>query len=92
MLNILEMNSEKAYNYLNNEKIFSISKQVINKVYKEIRNVIYNYYRIVYETEKLGEFNSNHYFSIDESLFGYRNNKQIWILGTIENEGKGFIL
>ena len=89
---ILEMNSEKDYNYLNNEIMISLSKQVINKVYKEIRNVIHNYNRIVYETEKLGDLNSNHYFSIDESLFGHRNNKKIWILGTIENEGKDFRL
>ena len=60
------------------------------RVYKEIRDVIYRYFRILYGSESLEDGNHIDYYSIDESLFGHRNNKQIWILGAINNRTKDF--
>ena len=83
-----EINAEKVYLYLKEEKQISITKDLILRVYKEIRDVIYRYFRILYGSESLG--NHIDYYSIDESLFDRRNNKQIWILGAINNRTKDF--
>ena len=44
----------------------------------------------VYNTELLGDVNQYGFFSVDESLFAHSNNKQVWILGIIDNENKYF--
>ena len=43
-----EINAEKAYLYIKEEKQISITKDLILRVYKEIRDVIYRYFRILY--------------------------------------------
>ena len=56
-----------------------------------MREVIYQYYLIQYKTETLGnENNHSEYYSIDESMFGHKNNKQIWMLGAINTITKDF--
>ena len=87
-----EINAEKTYLYLKQEKQITITKELIMRVYKEIRDVIYRYLRLLYGSESLEEANHIDYYSIDESLFGHRNNKQIWILGAINNRTKDFRL
>lgn len=59
---------------------------------KEIRDVIYRYFRILYGSESLEEENHIDYYSNEESLFGHRNHKQIWILGAINDRTKDFRL
>ena len=44
----------------------------------------------MYHTEILGDTNYGGYFAADESLFGHRDNTQIWILGIIETSSKKF--
>lgn len=89
-----EFNAEKTKKYLTEEKQVKqvhISKQLILRVYKEMRELIYYYYLIQYKTETLGnENNQSEYYSIDESLFGHKNNKQIRMLGAINNTTKEF--
>jgi len=89
---LLELNAEKSYNYLLSEKNITLSKPLIYSIYKEIRKVIYQYYRIVYETESLGVINGNQYYSVDESLFIHRDKEQLWLLGAIDNSSKDFRL
>ena len=72
-----EYNSSQALKYLQESKHLKISKTIILKAYKELRYVIYRYLYIRYQTEPLGEFNKNQYFSVDESLFSHRNGKKL---------------
>jgi len=67
----LELNAKKAQHILFNEKNINILNRLVNKIYKELRNIIYKYQLIVYKSETLGTKNENSYFAIDESLFGY---------------------
>ena len=46
----------------------------------------------VYNSELLGDVNQYGFFSVDESLFAYSNNKQVWILGIRDNSNKDFTL
>ena len=68
-----------------------MSKNIIYKVYKEIKNVIYKYYNITYNTKDIRNENKNEYFSIDESLIVTTNVNQIWIIGAINNSTKIFL-
>jgi hypothetical protein len=47
---------------------------------------------IVYASKPLGELNSGRYYSVDESLFNHIVDKQIWVLGIINNVTKNFRL
>lgn len=58
--------------------------------FKEFRDIIYRYLELTYQTGLLGELNQGGYFSVDESLFGHRDNAQIWILGIIDTSSKEF--
>ena len=49
-----ELNAAKTMKYLNEEKKYQVSKHLILRVYKEMREVIYQYYLIQYKTETLG--------------------------------------
>ena len=40
----------------------------------------------------MGINNGNQFYSFDESLFFYLNNKQIYLIGAFEFEGRGFRL
>ena len=73
-----------------NEFNYAISYQIIYKVYKVIRNVIYRYTKFECQSVLLGEENENKIYSIDEYLIGHKNNRQIWVLGIINNENKQF--
>ena len=69
-----------------------ISKKLILRIFKEIREVINRYLFIQYRSETFGDSNNSEYYSVDESLFGHKNNSQIWILGAINNSTKDFRL
>ena len=62
-----------------------VSKQIIPKVYNQIRRVIAKYLKIEYQSNFLGEQNANKYFSVDESLINHIDGKQVWLLGIIDN-------
>ena len=54
-----------------------------------MRYIIYGYYFIQYKTETLSyKNNQSEFYSIENSLFGHKNNKQIWMLGAINNINK----
>ena len=48
---------ESAWKYLKDEKQLPIAKALVLRIYKEIREVIYRYYRIVYTSESSEELN-----------------------------------
>ena len=54
------------------ENNITISKQLILRILF-----------IQYRSETFGDSNNSDYYSKDESLFGHKNNSQIWILGGI---------
>ena len=54
----LNFNVAKAFEYMKNEKKKKVSIKQISNIYKEIRNVIYEYYFRLYQNEKLGEINA----------------------------------
>ena len=74
------------------ENNITISKQLILRIFKEIREIIYRYLFIQYRAETFGDSNNSEYYSVDESLFGHKKNSQIWILCAINNTTKGFRL
>ena len=88
----LEYNSQKAYKYILEEKKMFCSKNTIDRVYNEIREVIYKYLKVAYLSEEFGSLNKNEFFSIDESLFCHKNDSQIWIVGAVNNNTKDFRL
>ena len=89
---IKEFNVQKAHYYLQSEKNFVVSKNVISKIYKTLRNIIERYLYIIYNVEILGEENQNLYFSADECMFGHEFDEPVWILGIINNTNKDFRL
>ena len=86
----LELNAEKALKLLKDEMYINISKRSLLKIYQVFRNIIYKYMHLVYETENIGDANKNEFYSADESLITHHNNKQIWLLGVINNTTKNF--
>ena len=40
-------------------------------IYKEFRNIIYQYMKIVYNSEVISTENNNDYFAVDESLINH---------------------
>ena len=78
--------------YLENEKHRSISSNVLNKIYKELRNIVYDYMHIVYASDIFSPKNANSFFAVDECLFSHKNGQQIWILGAINTKSKVFRL
>ena len=78
---VYNFNTQKAKDYLDNECKVIIYLRSINDIYKAMRNVIYDYLKRAYQTVSLGVENKNAYFAVDESLFGHKNGKQIWLLG-----------
>ena len=70
----------------------TISKKLILRIFKEIRDVIYRYLFLQYLSETFGDFNNSEYYSVDQSLFRQKSNSQIWILGAINNNTKDFRL
>ena len=87
----LNINAKKAYTYLTQQKFLNISEQLIRNIYTKIRETLYYYYFIEYETEDFALENAHYHYSVDESLFYHDLNcKQIWVLGITENETKNF--
>ena len=76
----------------NPKKNFVVSKNVISKIYKTLRNIIERYLYIIYNVEIFGEENQNLYFSADECMFGHEFDEPVWILGIINNTNKDFRL
>ena len=68
---------------IKNELNESISIGIIEKLHVSIRTVIKKYYCVVYQSEVLGEKNSHKYFSVDGSLINHKNNRQLWIIGSL---------
>lgn len=62
-----------------------IPKNVIYNVYSEIRKILSKYLFIEYQSNMLGYPNEYKYFSMDECNIISINNKDIWILGIIDN-------
>ena len=85
-----EFNTDKEYSYIINEFNYNKSKNKIYEIYTAIRNIIYKYLKFEYRTTPLAEENENGFFSADESLIAHRNNRQIWLLGIINNTTKDF--
>ena len=71
----LEFNVKQTKHYLANEKNRNISITLLNKIYKELRNIIYDYIHIVYESEIFCPKNSHSYFAVDECLFLHKNGR-----------------
>ena len=88
----LEFNVKKTKHYLANEKNRNISITLLNKILKELRNIIYDYMHIVYESELFGPKNTHSYFAVDECLFSHKNGRKIWILGAINTQTTEFRL
>lgn len=63
----LNLNVEKAFEFIKNKKHKKVSIKQIHNIYREIRNVIYEYYFRLYQNEKLGETNARGFYSVDES-------------------------
>ena len=78
-----DINFEKAYSTLKEKYNITISKPKSYEIYREIRNVIYKYLLIIYQTKTLGAENEGDIFACDESLFNHIKEEQIWVLGTI---------
>ena len=64
----LNMKVRKAFNHLNHEKGLNITKATIRREYYELSKIISKYFKIIYQSELLGNLNANHYYSIYESL------------------------
>lgn len=56
-----------------------------------MRDIIYRYYYILYQSEFLAERDSSDYYAIDESLFTHdKNGRQMWVIGNINNNARDF--
>ena len=69
----MEFNVKQAKQYLENEKHRAISSNVLNKIYKELRIIVYDYMRIVYASVIFASKNAHSYFAVDECLFSHKN-------------------
>ena len=87
---VRELNAEKTVNFLKHEFKVDINIQTIYGIFKEIREVIYQYMDKMYQTEKLGLKDEHGIYSMDEILIGHKNGKQLWLLGIIKNTSKKF--
>ena len=86
-------NKKQAHTYLINEKNIIISENAIKEIYQKIREIIYRYYYILYQSEYLGERDSSDYYAIDESLFTHdKMGRQVWVIGIINNNTRDFRL
>lgn len=86
----MDIKVNKTFNYLKEEKGLNITKRTIRRVYYEILKIISKYFKNIYQSVLLGNFNANNYFSIDESLINHYHGKQVWLIGMTDNINKGF--
>ena len=87
---LLDFNTQKAYKYFIEDLNLDVSKNIISKVYKEMRKIISKYINIKYQTTLLGELNLHEYYSVDECNILTIKGTHIWLLGIIDNENKDF--
>lgn len=66
---MFKIQQKKIKVYLYNEKNINVSENLIAKVFHHLREVLYNYYYIVYESEEFGLEGKNVFFICKESLF-----------------------
>ena len=85
----LMLKKQKKF-YLKNNICLSLT--VLYKIYRAVREVIYKYLLIVYQSEELGVEEEHGIFAVDESLFNHININQIWVLGIINKSSKSFRL
>lgn len=86
-----EFKVEKALTYLANSKNIKISKSTLLHIYQKLRDIIYKYMNIVYDTELINNINKNGIFLVYENLINH-NNRQMWLLGIIKNRNIQFRL
>lgn len=70
----LEMNAVAIQNYLNTTYQKNINISAISKILQDIRDILYHYYNIEYQSNLLGEKNAHGTFSVDEALFTHKTN------------------
>lgn len=77
-----DYNVQKAHKYITQELNVSCNKEIIRKVFKEMRIIITKYIMIDYESGKLGYINENKYFAVDECNIVTIGNKKygFWVL------------
>ena len=66
---VYNLNAKKTFYMIKNTLKENININIIREIFKEIRKIIARYHYIIYQSEYLGERDSNSFFSIDESLF-----------------------
>ena len=54
-----------------------VSKNVISKIYKTLRNIKESYLSVLYKFDILEEENEDIYFSADEWMFGHELRNQV---------------
>ena len=79
----LEFNTKKAFTYLKENKNVSISQNTLSKIYKKLRNIIYQYMKIVYNSEVISTVNNNDNLAVDESLINHISKFGYWESSTI---------
>ena len=83
------LNVSKCHDKLKNEINAEVSLVAVKNVYSAIRNVIFKYYNILYQSELLGEKDKHLVFSVDKIMFvADANNNQIWLIGPVDNISK----
>lgn len=68
---IRELNLNKAFKYLSNELKLFESEKLIAKVYIEIRRAICKFLKLEYQSNPLGEKDSNKFLLADETLINH---------------------
>ena len=60
------------------------------KIYNKLRDILYKYLFILYDSEPVGKLNKGEYFSVDESLITHKNNMKVWLIVFINSSTKDF--
>ena len=75
----------KIHKYIQQEKNHDVTKNLIRRVFYEIRKTITKYLKIYYQSATFGEEDANRYFCrdcCDESFINHTNGRQTWSLGS----------
>lgn len=64
----LDFNAVRACSYLKETKNITIENSTLLKIYNKLRDVLYKYLFILYDSEPVGQLNKVEYFSVDEGL------------------------
>ena len=88
-----EINASKIYKSITNNSTVNISdEQTIRNILIKLRQAIAYFLNDKYELEVFADENKNQKIVIDESLFTYIENKQIWVISLINIQTKEFRL